>query len=160
MGPPYKAGNSLIIGKKLTLYPSAKKCKNVVQNYRIISLLPNFGKKLKSWQLTSRLIAFIKTKYLLNVNLACNTAISLLSSSVHDIDSLFDCYPPPVRGIFLDISKAFDKAWDKGLLFKLKHSAKGEILNLPLNYLHERQQKAILNDHISSWELPQRSVLD
>ena len=41
----FRAGNSQIIGKNLTLYLSAKKCKNVEQNYRTISLLPNFGEK-------------------------------------------------------------------------------------------------------------------
>ena len=34
---------------------------------------------------------------------------SQLLSTVHDIYLLFDCYPSlEVRGIFLDISKAFD----------------------------------------------------
>ena len=69
-----------------------------------------------------------------------------------------------VRGIFLDISKAFDKLWHEGLLFKLKtYGVKGEPLNLR-NYLHEHNQRVILNGQISSWEMiksgvPQGSVL-
>ena len=42
-----------------------------------------------------------------------------LLSLVHDIYSSFDCHPSlEVRGIFLDISKAFDRAWHEGLLYK------------------------------------------
>ena len=85
---------------------------------------------------------------------------------VHDINSSFDCDPAQdVRGIFLDISKAFDKVWHEGLLFKLKtYGVKGELLNLLRNYLHERNQRVVLNGQISSWQLiksgvPQGSIL-
>ena len=34
---------------------------------------------------------------------------------------MFDCYPPYDNiGTFLDISKAFDKVWDKVLIVELK----------------------------------------
>ena len=44
-----------------------------------------------------------------------------------------------VRGVFLDISKAFDKVWHIGLLFKLKaYGVDGELLSLLENYLENR----------------------
>ena len=43
--------------------------------------------------------------------------IHVLLSIVHDIYASFDCNPPrDVRGVFLDISKAFDKVWHEGLI--------------------------------------------
>ena len=45
--------------------------------------------------------------------------ISQLLSIVHEINSSFDCDPTiDVKGVFLDISKAFDKVWHEGILFK------------------------------------------
>ena len=39
----------------------------------------------------------------------------------HNIFSTFDCNPTiETRAVFLDISKAFDKVWRKGLLCKLE----------------------------------------
>ena len=95
-----------------------------------------------------------------------DSCLSQLLSNVHDINSSLECDPIlDVRGIFLDISKAFDKAWHERLLLKLKtYIVKGELLYLLQNYLHKRNQIVVLNDQISSWELikyvvPQGSVL-
>ena len=44
-----------------------------------------------------------------------------LLSITHDIYQSFDnCFQ--VRGVYLDISKAFDKVWHKGLIYKLKQN--------------------------------------
>ena len=87
-------------------------------------------------------------------------------SIVHEINSSFDCYPTiDLTGVFLDISKAFDKVWHEGILFKLKtYGVDGEVLALLGNYLYERYQRVVLNRQTSSWELvksgvPQGSVL-
>ena len=87
-------------------------------------------------------------------------------SFVHDINSSFGCDPTiDVIGVFLDISKAFDKVWHDGIRFKLEtYGVKGKLLNLTKNYLHARYQRVVLNGQISTWELvksgvPQRSVL-
>ena len=61
------------------------------------------------------------------------------------------------RAVFLDISKAFDKVWHDGLLFKLRRNFFG-------NYLSNRYQRVVLNEKESNWiniesGVPQGSVL-
>ena len=87
-------------------------------------------------------------------------------SIVHEINSSFDCDPTiDVSGVFLDISKAFDKVWHEGILFKLKtYGVNGEVLTLLTNYWREPYQRELLNGQNFSWELvksgvPQGSVL-
>ena len=70
-----------------------------------------------------------------------------------------------MRGVFLDISKAFDKVWHAGLVFKLKsYGVEGELLLLLKNYLQNREQIVVLNGQTSEWRkisssLPQGSIL-
>ena len=70
-----------------------------------------------------------------------------------------------MRGVFLDISKAFDKVWHDGIIFKLKASGvESELLLLLKNYLGNQEQKVALNDQTSEWRkvmsgIPQGSVL-
>ena len=68
-----------------------------------------------------------------------------------DGDSLKRDYDPThyVREIFLDISRAFDKAWHAGLLYELETYG----VNIPRKYLYERYQRVTLNGQTSSWEL-------
>ena len=52
-----------------------------------------------------------------------------------------------IKGVFLDISKAFDKVWHEGLLFKLQsYRIEGSLLRLLKNYLTARQQRVVLNE--------------
>ena len=92
--------------------------------------------------------------------------ISQLLCIVHEINLSFDCDPTiDVSGIFLYISKAFDKIWHEGILFKLKPiGVNGKMLTLLTNNLHERYQRVVLYEETSLWELvksgvPQESVL-
>ena len=87
-------------------------------------------------------------------------------SIIHEINSSLDCNPTiDVKGVFLDLSKEFDKLWHEGLLFKLEsHGIGGELLNRFRDYLQERQQRVVLNCQSSSWEaiksgVPQGLVL-
>ena len=51
-----------------------------------------------------------------------------------------------VRAAFIDISKAFGKVWHDGLLFKLNQNGiTGSLLKLFENYLHNREQRVVLN---------------
>ena len=66
---------------------------------------------------------------------------------------------------FLDISKAFDKVWHDGLIFKLKQNGiSGRLLSLLENYLQNRKQRVVLNGSHSDYSkidsgVPQGSVL-
>jgi len=68
------------------------------------------------------------------------------------------------RGIFLDISKAFDKVWHKGLIFKLKsHGISGSLLNL-MQIFFLADYRVVLNGQVSNWAemlagVPQGSIL-
>ena len=67
-----------------------------------------------------------------------------------------------MRGVFLDISKAFDKVWHIGLLFKA--GVEGQLLALLKDYLYNRKQRVVLNGQTSDWRkinsgVPQESVL-
>ena len=46
--------------------------------------------------------------------------ISMHLPTAHEIYASFDCNSTcHVRGIFLDISKAFDRVWHEGLIYKV-----------------------------------------
>ena len=83
-----------------------------------------------------------------------DSCTSQLLSNTHETQKSFDASPPvDVRGIFLDISKAFDKVWHKGLIYKLKsYGISGNLLKLIKNYLIDHKQRAVLNGQTSSWE--------
>ena len=69
------------------------------------------------------------------------------------------------RGIFLDISKAFNKVWHEDLIFKLKQNGiSGSLLNLLCDFLRNRKQRVLLNRQVSDWSdvragVPQGSIL-
>ena len=70
-----------------------------------------------------------------------------------------------VRSVFLDISKAFDKVWHEGLIFKLKQNGVGgNVINLLGNYLASRKQRVVINGKTTEYfpvesGVPQGSVL-
>ena len=82
-----------------------------------------------------------------------DSSVNQLLAIIHEIYEAFDCNPPlEVRSVFLDISKAFDKACHKDLLYKFKSlGISGELYNLLENYLSGRFQRVVLNGQTSSW---------
>ena len=70
-----------------------------------------------------------------------------------------------MRGVFLDISKAFDKVWYEGLIYKSKQNGiPGELLNILIDFLNNRKQRVVLNGQSSNWvdvkaAVPQGSII-
>ena len=67
--------------------------------------------------------------------------------------------------VFMDISKAFDRVWHQGLLFKLKtFGIDGNLLLWFESYLSKRRQRVVINGETSTWfyinaGVPQGSIL-
>ena len=140
-----------------------------MKNYRPISLLPIFGKVFERLLFNSLFAHFHDNDLFTKCQsgfMPVDSCISQRLSIVHEIQSSFDRNPPvDTRAIFLDISKALDKVWHQGLLFKLKsYSVEGSLFCLLENYLKNRKQRVILHVQCSSWKnivsrVPQGSVL-
>ena len=83
-----------------------------------------------------------------------DSCINQLLSITHEIYSAFNCNPSlEVQAVFLDLSKAFDKVWHDGLIYKLASlSISGDLLKLVQNYLDNRFQRVLLNDQTSEWK--------
>ena len=74
-----------------------------------------------------------------------DSCINQLLPITHEIYQSFDDNLE-VRAVFLDISKAFDKVWHKGLILKLKQKCiSDKILNIITDFLTFRKQRVILN---------------
>ena len=120
--------------KKANVVPIHKKDdKQILKNYRPVSLLPICAK------IFERIIYSRIFEYLIENNLITenqpgfkpgDSCINQLLSITRDIyKSLDDGFE--IKGVFLDISKAFDKVWHEGLIYKLKQNGiSGKLLNI------------------------------
>ena len=68
-----------------------------------------------------------------------NSCVNQLLAITHEIFSSFD-NNYEVRGIFLDISRAFYKVWHEGIIHKLKRNGiSGNLLSLLTDFLRNRK---------------------
>ena len=156
--------------KKANVIPVHKKSdKNTLKNYRPISLLPLMGKLFEKCIFDS-MYSYFEDNNLFN---SCqsgfrrqDSCISQLLAITHEISSNFDANPSlETRAAFLDLSKAFDKVWHEGLLYKLKsYGIEGPLLSVIKDFLANRYQRVVLNGQTSSWKsilagVPQGSIL-
>ena len=92
-----------------------------------------------------------------------DSCINQLLSITHNIYKSFD-NGYEVRRVFLDISKAFDKVWHNGVIFKLQENEiSGNLLKVLKHFLTNRKQRVVLDGQSSSWTnvkagVPQGSI--
>ena len=163
-----KPGVSPSEWKKGNIVPIHKKGdKQALKNYRPVSLLPICGKILERLMFNEMFEFFIENKLIPSSQSGFkpgDSCINQLLSITHEIYSSFD-EGLEVRSVFLDISKAFDKVWHDGIIFKLtQNGISGNLLNLLRNFLHDRKQRVVLNGQFSTWKsvnagVPQGSIL-
>ena len=143
--------------KKSNICPIHKKGdKQVINNYRPVSLLPICGKVFERLIFNS-VYEYLEEHKLLSADQsgfrANDSCVNQLLSIVHNIYSAFDTYPTlESRGVFLDMSKAFDKVWHEGLIFKLKSMGISDaLLELIKSFLTNRFQRVVLNGQTLEW---------
>ena len=144
---------------KTGIFPDLWKCANVspvhkknskqeMKNYRPISLLPLFA-KIFGRILFLHIHNFFTSNGLITENQSGfqpgDSVTNQLICLVNKIHSSLDINLE-VRSVYLDMSKAFDKVWHAGLIFKLKQNGISEgLLILLENYLSNRKQRVLIN---------------
>ena len=147
-------GKFTSLWKKANVVPAfTKNNKQELKNYRPISLLPVSGK------IFERLLHDSMFKFFTENNLISHdqsgfkpgdSCTNQLLSIMHRIYKSFND-GHEVLSVFLDMSKAFDKVWHMGLVFKLKQNGiSGNLLSTLTDFLKLRKQRVVLNGQLSS----------
>ena len=141
--------------KKGNIVPCYEKGdKQNLKNYRPVSLLPICGKFFERL-IFNEMFSFFLANNLLAPNQSGfkpgDSCINQLLSITHEIySSLDDGFE--VRSVFLDISKAFNKVWHEGIIFKLKQNGiLDDLIKILSDFLRNRKQRVTLNGQSSSW---------
>ena len=144
--------------------------KQLIKNYRPISLLPICGKIFENI-IFNNLYSYFNAHYLITKNQSgFRPSDSTSNQLLYLVNEIHEAFEDPkyleVRAVFLDISKAFGKVvWHDGLIFKQKQNGiSGRLLSLLENYLQNRKQHVVLNGPHSDYSkidsgVPQGSVL-
>ena len=138
-----------------------------VGNYRPVSLLSSVSKILERI-VFKHVFNHFRDNFLLTVHqsgfLPGHSTITQLVELHHSFCKAISDNKE-IRVVFLDISKAFDRVWHNGLIYKLrKFGIAGPLLNWFVDYLHNRKQRVIVSGQYSDWAsikagVPQGSVL-
>ena len=146
-----------------------KNDKQLIKNYRPISLLPICGKMFEKI-IFNNLYNYFNANNLITKNQSgFRPGDSTTNQLLYLVNEIHEAFEDPtsleVRAVFLDISKAFDKVWHDGLIFKLRQNGvNGRLLKLFESYLRNRQQRVVINGSYSEYVhiesgVPQGSVL-
>ena len=130
-----------------------KSNKQEVKNYRPIYLLP-VSSKIFERLLYDSMLTFFTENSLISQNQSgfkpgdsCTN--QLLSITLKSTNLLMTVMKVDLCSY---TSKAFDKVWHKGLIFKLKQNGiSGKLLRTPTDFLNFRKQRVALKGQLSSW---------
>ena len=117
--------------------------KRLIKNYRPISLLPICGKMFERI-IFNNLYSYLNANNLITKNQSgfrpgdSTTNQLLYINEIHEVFE--DAKSLEVRAVFLDISRAFEKVWHDGLIFKLKqnglqHNLLFVVICRPIRYI-------------------------
>ena len=161
-------GKVPMLWKQANVLPIHKKDeKSVFGNYRPVSLL-NIIAKVTEKIVFKDLFNYIRDFDILTLH---QSGFVPNDSTVHQLVYLYHTFckalndKKDIRIVFCDQSKAFDRVWHCGLLFKLKTiGVTGALLQWFKSYLSNRMQRVVINGKHSGWGLieagvPQGSVL-
>ena len=138
-----------------------------VSNYRPISLLSTIGKVIEKL-VHKHVFNFFRDHEILT---ALQSGFVEGDSTINQLVDIYNSFckalddGKEVRAIFFDISKAFDRVWHKGLLYKLQTvGITGSLLQWFTDYLYNRKQRVVLPGGTSDWTtisagVPQGSIL-
>ena len=159
-------------------YPSAWKLANVLPlfkkddrqlktNYRPVSLLPCLSKICEKVAFF-HLFNFLNTiGFFYKFQSGFRPGDSTVMQLVYIVHKIYEALEEgsEMRAVFLDISKAFDRVWHRGLIAKLRSiGVEGNLLNWFISYHSCRKQRVIIEGVHSDWRnieagVPQGSVL-
>ena len=138
-----------------------KKSKTDPGNYRPVSLLNNLGKIMEK-VITTRIYTWAESNNIIN------KSQSGFRKNNNTTNQIFKLSQTVLQGfnrgqittvVFLDVEKAFDKVWHKGLLYKLKKKKLPEKYIRWINsFLTEREIKVKINNSLSEEIIPTRGV--
>jgi hypothetical protein len=157
-----------LIWKRANVLPIFKKAEAfITTNYRPVSLLSILAKVFEKIAF-KYLFNYFRTHFMISI---WQSGFLPGTSTVTQLVEIYDQFCKAVnagkeiRVVFLDISKAFDRVWHKGLLHKLRASGiSGKLLDWLKDYLSNRQQRVMIDGVYSEWGnlnagVPQGSVL-
>lgn len=154
--------------KQSNIVPIHKKnSKQDKSNYRPVSLLCNISKVFERVVHNRVYDYLISNELLTDKNSGFKKQDSTINQLLGITEKIYKALEnrKDVRMVFLDLSKAFDRVWHKGLIFKLKRfGITGPLLLWFESYLEHRCQRVIINGQHSNWlpveaGVPQGSIL-
>ena len=144
-----------ILWKSANVTPVFKKeSKQLVKNYRPISLLPLFAKVFERILFLRMYNHFIVNDLITNNQSGFRPGDSVTNQLIFLVDKIHSSLDINLNiwYVFLDMTKAFDKVWHRGPLFKLEQNGiRGKLLDLLRSYLVNRRQRVVINGYESEW---------